>query len=154
MTQSRKIGPPARIVAAAVIGGLLAVPMLAAAGSLFAHATSGDGFASVVSGLLSLAALVIAGVNLAGAVQLTQRGTAWLAQLGAYLTIGVTAVILTGVLMGRSPGVAVAMGLLFLAPAIAMLTLLGTARARRWLTARGRERISYGTEEAWSRNEP
>lgn len=153
MTQSRKHTPPARIVTAAVIGGLLAVPMLAAAGSLLAHATSGEGFASVVSGLLSVAVLVIAGVNLVGAVQLVERGTARLAQLGGYLTIGVTAVILTGVLTGRSPGVAVVMALVFLAPAIVMLTLLGTARARRWLTARGRERIAFGAE-AWSRNEP
>ncbi|MGH3735082.1 MAG: hypothetical protein ACRDT6_05610 [Micromonosporaceae bacterium] len=153
MTQSRKHTPPVRIVTAAVIGGLLAVPMLAAAGSLFAHATTGDGLASVVSALLSLVVLGIAGVNLMGAVHLVQRGTAWLTQLGGYLTIGVTAVILTSMLVGSSPGVAVPVALVFLAPAIAMLTLLGTARARRWITARGRERYAF-LSEAYSRNEP
>ncbi|MGH3714783.1 MAG: hypothetical protein ACRDT4_15170 [Micromonosporaceae bacterium] len=153
MTQSRKNTPPVRIVIAAVIGGLLAVPMLAAAGSLFAHATSGDGWASVVSGVMSLVVLGIAGVNLIGAVALMQRGAARLSQLGSYLTIGFTAVMLAGVMMGKPPGVAVTVPLIFLAPAIVLLTLLGTARARRWLTARERERVAY-VREAWSRNEP
>jgi hypothetical protein len=41
-------------------------------------------------------------------------------------------------MIGRSAAAAVTVALFFLAPAIAMLTLLGTRRSRRWLAARGR----------------
>ena len=131
-------GPPARITVAAVICGLLAVPMLAGAGSLTAQTFSGKGAVSLVSGVLALALLAAAGVNLAGAVQLVQRGTSGLAQLGGYLTIGLTALSLAAMLLGSSPGTAVAVALIFLAPAIVMLTLLGADRPRRWLATRGK----------------
>lgn len=130
-------GPPARITVAAVICGLLAVPMLAGAGSLTAQAFSGRGAVSLLSGVLALALLAAAGVNLAGAVQLVQRGTGGLAQLGGYLTIGLTALSLAAMLLGSSPGTAVAVALVFLAPAIVMLTLLGADRPRRFLASRG-----------------
>ncbi|MGH3658296.1 MAG: hypothetical protein ACRDUA_16705 [Micromonosporaceae bacterium] len=138
MTQSRRIGTPVRIITAAVLCGLLAVPMLASAGSLAAHATTGDGLASVLSALLTVAVLAIAAVNVLGAVHLVQRGSPRLAQVGAYLTIGITAVMLAAALIGSSATVAVTMGLVFLVPAVVMLTLLGTRRAKRWLVARSR----------------
>jgi hypothetical protein len=118
---------------------LIAMPMLAAAGSLVAGVTSGHGFAAVLSGLLAVVVVAIAGINLYGAVVLVQRGVPRYAQLGGYLTIGLTAVMLTGLLIGRSAATAVTVALFFLAPAIAVLTLLGTRRARRWIAVRGRD---------------
>jgi hypothetical protein len=136
MTESQKNGPPAQIVATTVLCGLLALPMLAAAGSLAAFAVSGN--APVISTLLATAVLATAGVNLVGAVHIVHRGAARLAQLGGYLTIGITAVMLVGLMVQPSAGVALAVPLFFLPTAIAMLALLGNRRTRLWLAARSR----------------
>jgi len=136
VTQSRRTGPPTGVLVAAVLCGLLAIPLLAAAGSLVAGATSGHGIAAVLSGLLAIVVVAIAGINLYGAVLLLQRGVPRYAQLGGYLTVGLTAVMLTGLMIGRSAATAVTVALFFLTPAIAMLTLLGTRRARRWVAVR------------------
>jgi hypothetical protein len=110
--------------------------MLAAAGTLAAFAVFGT--APVISTFLAAAVLATAGVNLAGAVQIVHRGAARLAQLGGYLTIGVTAVMLIGLMVQPSAGVALAVPLIFLPTAIGMLALLGNRRTRLWLAARSR----------------
>ncbi|MQA25972.1 MAG: hypothetical protein GEU94_10965 [Micromonosporaceae bacterium] len=131
-------GPPPRIMVTAVICGLLAVPMLAGAGSLTAQTFAGKGAVSALSAALAIALLAAAGVNLAGAVHLVQRGSPRLAQLGGYLTIGLTALSITAMLLGSSPATAVVVALVLLAPAVAMLTLLNAERPRRWAASRGR----------------
>ena len=136
MTDSRRSGLPAQIIAAAALCGLLALPMLTAAGSLVAFAVSGT--VPIISTLLAAAVLATAGVNLVGALQIVQRGAARLAQLGGYLTIGVTAVMLIGLLIQPSAGVTLAVPLIFLPTAIGMLALLGNRRTRLWLAARSR----------------
>lgn len=138
MTEGRNNELPGRIVAAAALCAALALPMLGAAGSMAAAATSQDGLAPVPAALLAFAVLGIAVVNLYGAAMLVQRGTPRYAQTGGYLTIGITAVLLAGLAASQSTGIAVTVALVFAGPAVAMLTLLGTRRARRWMLARSR----------------
>lgn len=138
MTESNSGGPPPQVIAVAVLCGLLSIPMLATAGSLAAFAVSDRGLISFLSALFAIGVLAIAGVNLVGALHVVERGRARLAQLGGYLTIGVTALLLVGLLAWSASGAAFAMPLIFLPTAIAMLTLLGTRRTRLWLTARSR----------------
>jgi hypothetical protein len=138
VTDSRKGGPPAQVVAAAVLCGVLALPMIATAGSLAAFAVSDAGANTFLSGLLAMIVLATAGVDLVGAVHIVQRGTARIAQLAGYLTIGVTALMLIGLMFQPSIGVVLAVPLLFLPAPIAMLALLGNRRTRLWLSARSR----------------
>jgi len=138
VTDSRKGGPPAQVVAAAALCGVLALPMIAAAGSLAAFAVSDAGASTFFSVLLALVVLATAGVDLVGAVHIVQRGTARLAQLAGYITIGVTALMLVGLMFQPSIGMVLAVPVLFLPVSIAMLALLGNRRTRLWLSARSR----------------
>ena len=140
-TQRHKPAPSARTVTAAALAAALALPMLASAGSLAAYATTATGRGSTVSGVLALVILMIAGINLYGAAALL-RGQRRYAQLGGYLTIAVTALILAGVTQGEA---ATTIGVVFLVPAIAMLTLLGARSPSRHV---GRHRATPGMRRA------
>jgi hypothetical protein len=112
--------------------------MIATAGSLAAFAVSDAGASTFFSVLLAMIVLATAGTDLMGAVHILQRGTARLAQLAGYITIGVTALMLVGLMFQPSIGMALAVPMFFLPAPIAMLALLGNRRTRLWLSARSR----------------
>jgi hypothetical protein len=128
---------PGVVVGAAVLCGLLAVPMLATAGSLFAGASRGSTFFDL---LLVLATMTMAVGSVVGGVRLITRGSPLLALLAASFTL----VAVVGNLF-RLISPSLLDVLMFVVWAffgfltLIMVAQLRTKRARRWFTARNVE---------------
>jgi hypothetical protein len=128
---------PGLVVGAAVLCGLLAVPMLATAGSLFGGASRGSTFLDL---LLVLVTLAMAIGSVVGGVRMVSRGSPMLALLAATFTL----VAVIGNLF-RLIDPSLLDVLMFLVWAffgfltMIMVTLLRTRKARRWFTARNLE---------------
>ncbi|BCJ34702.1 hypothetical protein Athai_22050 [Actinocatenispora thailandica] len=129
--------PPGAATAAGVLCGILAVPMLATTGALFA-----TGSHPALAGSTFVAAIL----SVVGGIRLIQRGSPLLPLLcAAFSVLGgvllVSGAVGTGVLIS----VLGTVWLLFTVLALIMVVLLRRRRVRRWLTARGRE---------WQRGRP
>ena len=126
-----RIGPPpSGATAAAVLSGLLAVPMLATAGALL-----GTGAGPV----LPAALLVLTASCVAGGVRLMSRGSPLLPLFNAAVALAVTAAVLWLAPRGLTTALLTALWVLFLPLALAMVVLLRGRKVRRWLIARSRQ---------------
>jgi hypothetical protein len=128
---------PGIVVGSAVLCGLLAVPMLATAGSLFGGASRGSAFLDL---LLVLVTMTMAIGSVVGGVRLVTRGSPLLALLAATFTL----VAVIGNLF-RLVKPSLLDVLMFLVWAffgfltMIMMAQLRTKKARRWFTARNLE---------------
>jgi hypothetical protein len=128
---------PGIVVGSAVLCGLLAVPMLATAGSLFGGASRGSAFLDL---LLVLVTMTMAIGSVVGGVRLVTRGSPLLALLAATFTL----VAVIGNLF-RLVKPSLLDVLMFLVWAffgfltLIMMALLRTKKTRRWFTARNLE---------------
>jgi hypothetical protein len=125
---------PGIVVGSAVLCGLLAVPMLATAGSLFAGASRGSTFFDM---LLVLATMGMAIGSVVGGVRLVSRGSPLLALLAASFTL--VAVVGNLFRLIRPSLLDVLMFVVwafFGFLTLIMVALLRTRKARRWFSAR------------------
>lgn len=129
--------PPGSATAAGVLCGILAVPMLATTGALFA---------TRAHPALAASTFVVAILSVLGGIRLIQRGSPLLPLLcAAFSVLGGVLLISGAVGSGVLISVIGTVWLLFTALALIMVLLLRRRRVRRWLTARGRE---------WQRGRP
>lgn len=128
---------PGIVVGAAVLCGLLAVPMLATAGSLFAGASRGSQFLDL---LLVLATLGMAIGSVVGGVRLVTRGSPLLALLAAsFCLVAVVGNLFRLIRPSLLDVLMFVVWAFFGFLTLIMVALLRTRRARRWFTARNLE---------------
>lgn len=129
--------PPDAARTAAVLSGILALPMLATAGTLFGGMSEGTGSFGV---LLPFVTLLLAASCIVGGVRLLSRGSPLVSLFNATMAVVVGAGSLFRLLTPNLLNALLA-GLWILAAPLAliMVVLLRARRVRRWLTDRSRE---------------
>lgn len=129
--------PPGVVVGAAALCGVLAVPMLATAGSLFGGASRGS---DVMDLSLSVISLLMAVGAVVGGVRMIRRGSPMVALLAAAFAVVATVGNLLRLIQPSAVDVVMcAVWAVFGFLTLIMIALLRTKRARRWFNARNRE---------------